>query len=282
MNETSSIALERLASWLDRAEAVVVGAGAGLSTSAGYEYGGERFRRLFPDFAAARGFSDMYSAGFFPFPTSEEKWAYWSRMILCNRYEPIPRPSVFADRLALLRGRDHFVVTTNVDHCFQRSGFDKARLFYTQGDYGLWQCSEPCHARTYDNEREVRGMVARQSGMRIPAELVPRCPVCGREMATNLRADDTFVEDDGWRAAAARYADFLRRTEKARTLFLDLGSGWNTPGIFKVPFWKMTLRRPAARYACLNLEPNQIPAELGDLAVHVASDIGAALAALRR
>ena len=282
MNETSSIALERLASWLDRAEAVVVGAGAGLSTSAGYEYGGERFRRLFPDFAEARGFADMYSAGFFPFPTSEEKWAYWSRMILCNRYEPIPRPSVFANLLALLRGRDHFVVTTNVDHCFQRSGFDKARLFYTQGDYGLWQCSEPCHARTYDNEREVREMVARQSGMRIPAELVPRCPVCGREMATNLRADDTFVEDDGWRAAAARYADFLRRTEKARTLFLDLGSGWNTPGIFKVPFWKMTLRRPAARYACLNLEPNQIPTELGDLAVHVASDIGAALAALRR
>ena len=280
MNETSSIALEKLADWLSKAEAVVVGAGAGLSTSAGYEYGGERFRQLFPDFAEARGFADMYSAGFFPFPTSEEKWAYWSRMILCNRYEPIPRPSVFADLLALLRGRDHFVVTTNVDHCFQRSGFDKARLFYTQGDYGLWQCSEPCHARTYDNEREVRGMVARQSGMRIPAELVPRCPVCGREMATNLRADDTFVEDDGWRAAAARYADFLRRTEKARTLFLDLGSGWNTPGIFKVPFWKMTLRRPAARYACLNLEPNQIPAELGDLAVHVASDIGTALARL--
>ena len=282
MNETSSIALDRLADWLSKAEAVVVGAGAGLSTSAGYEYGGERFRRLFSDFAAARGFADMYSAGFFPFPTSEEKWAYWSRMILCNRYEPIPRPSVFADLLALLRGRDHFVVTTNVDHCFQRSGFDKARLFYTQGDYGLWQCSEPCHARTYDNEREVREMVARQREMRIPPELVPRCPVCGREMATNLRADDTFVEDDGWRAAAARYADFLRRTEKARTLFLDLGSGWNTPGIFKVPFWKMTLRRPAARYACLNLEPNQIPAELGDLAVHVASDIGAALAALRR
>ncbi|MBQ6102103.1 MAG: Sir2 silent information regulator family NAD-dependent deacetylase [Kiritimatiellae bacterium] len=280
MNETSSIALERLADWLSKAEAVVVGAGAGLSTSAGYEYGGERFRQLFPDFAEARGFADMYSAGFFPFPTSEEKWAYWSRMILCNRYEPIPRPSVFADLLALLRGRDHFVVTTNVDHCFQRSGFDKARLFYTQGDYGLWQCSEPCHARTYDNEREVREMVARQSAMRIPTELVPRCPVCGREMATNLRADDTFVEDDGWRAAAARYADFLRRTEKARTLFLDLGSGWNTPGIFKVPFWKMTLRRPAARYACLNLEPNQIPAELGDLAVHVASDIGTALARL--
>lgn len=273
-------ALETLAGWLGRAEAVVVGAGAGLSASAGYGYGGARFRRLFPDFAAARGFGDMYSAGFFPFPTSEEKWAYWSRMILCNRYDPIPKPSVFADLLALVRGRDHFVVTTNVDHCFQRAGFDKARLFCTQGDYGLWQCSRPCHARTYDNEREVREMAAEQRGMRIPSALVPRCPVCGREMATNLRVDDAFVEDDGWRAAARRYADFLDRTEKARTLFLDLGSGWNTPGIFKVPFWRMTLRRPEARYACVNLEPDQLPAELGDRAVHVASDIGAALARL--
>ena len=273
--------LAQLADWLDRAEAVVVGAGAGLSTSAGYEYGGERFRRLFPDFAAARGFTDMYSAGFFPFPTPEEKWAYWSRMVLCNRYEPIPRPAVYADLLALLRGKDHFVVTTNVDHTFQRSGFDKARLFYTQGDYGLWQCSLPCHARTYDNEPQIREMVARQRSMRVPAGLVPHCPVCGREMAMNLRADDTFVEDDGWRAAAARYRDFLARTERARTLFLDLGSGWNTPGVFKLPFWQMTLRRPAACYAWLDTSPDPLPDALVPRSLHLRADIGATLAALR-
>jgi NAD-dependent SIR2 family protein deacetylase len=274
-------ALAQLADWLDRAEAVVVGAGAGLSTSAGYEYGGERFRALFPDFAAARGFTDMYTAGFYPFPTPEEKWAYWSRMVLCNRYKPIPKPAVFADLLALLRGKDHFVITTNVDHTFQRSSFDKTRLFYTQGDYGLWQCPVPCHAKTYENEREIREMAARQRDMRIPSCLVPHCPVCGREMAMNLRSDDTFVEDDGWHAAAARYRDFLARTENARTLFLDLGSGWNTPGIFKVPFWKMTLRRVDARYVCLNTDANQLPEELADLALHVRNDIGATLAALR-
>ena len=274
--------LDQLADWLARTEAVVVGAGAGLSAAAGYEYGGERFQRLFPDFAAARGFTDMYSAGFFPFPTPEEKWAYWSRMILCNRYDPIPRPALFADLLALLRDRDHFVLTTNVDHCFQRAGFDKARLFYTQGDYGLWQCSRPCHARTYDNESAVREMVSLQRGMRIPAGLVPRCPVCGREMATNLRADDTFVEDDGWRAAAARYADFLRRTANARTLFLDLGTGWNTPGIIKFPFWRMTLQRPSARYASINLDPSpNLPPDLAPRALHLPSDIAAALSALR-
>jgi NAD-dependent SIR2 family protein deacetylase len=273
--------LAQLADWLDRAEAVVVGAGAGLSTSAGYEYGGKRFRRLFPDFTAARGFANMYTAGFYPFPTPEEKWAYWSRMVLCNRYDPIPKPAVYADLLALLRGKDHFVVTTNVDHAFQRSGFDKARLYYTQGDYGLWQCSLPCHAKTYPNEPQIREMATRQRSMRIPASLVPHCPVCGREMAMNLRADGTFVEDDGWRAAAARYRDFLSRTERARTLFLDLGSGWNTPGIFKLPFWQMTLRRADARYVCLNTDANQLPEELGNLALHVRSDIGATLAALR-
>ena len=273
--------LAQLADWLDRADAVVVGAGAGLSASAGYEYGGERFRALFPDFAAARGFTDMYTAGFFPFPASEEKWAFWSRMVLCNRYDPIPKPAVFADLLALLRGKDHFVITTNVDHTFQRSGFDKTSLFYTQGDYGLWQCPAPCHAKTYENEREIREMAARQRDMHIPSGLVPHCPVCGREMAMNLRSDDTFVEDNGWHAAAARYRDFLARTARARTLFLDLGSGWNTPGIFKVPFWKMTLRRAGARYACLNTDANQLPKELGDHALHVRSDIGATLAALR-
>ena len=223
----------------------------------------------------------MYSAGFFPFPTPEGKWAYWSRMVLCNRYEPIPKPAVYADLLALLRDKDHFVVITNVDHTFQRSGFDKARLFYTQGDYGLWQCSLPCHARTYDNEPQIREMAARQRSMRVPASLVPHCPVCGREMAMNLRADDTFVEDDGWRAAAARYRDFLARTERARTLFLDLGSGWNTPGVFKMPFWQMTLRRPAARYAWLDTSPDPLPAALAPLFLHIRADIGATLAALR-
>lgn len=271
--------VERLGAAIQSADAVFVGAGAGLSTAAGYIYSGERFMRYFADFHRKYRFADMYSGGFYPYPTPEERWGFWSRNIYINRYMKPPKP-VYDDLLRLVKDRDYFVITTNVDHCFQRAGFDKARLFYTQGDYGLWQCSRPCHARTYDNEREVREMAAEQRGMRIPSALVPRCPVCGREMATNLRVDDAFVEDDGWRAAARRYADFLDRTEKARTLFLDLGSGWNTPGIFKVPFWRMTLRRPEARYACVNLEPDQLPAELGDRAVHVASDIGAALARL--
>ena len=139
----------------------------------------------------------MYSAGFYPYKTLEEYWAYWSRYIFMNRYQNAPK-SVYQDLYNLVQGKDYFVLTTNVDHCFQKAGFDKYRLFYTQGDYGLWQCSKPCHNKTYDNEPMIKRMVAEQENMRIPSELVPHCPVCGAPMSMNLRADDTFVEDNGW------------------------------------------------------------------------------------
>lgn len=268
--------VERLGEELRAAEAVVVGAGAGLSTSAGLTYSGERFERYFHDFEEKYGFHDMYSGGFYPFPTLEEKWAFWSRNVFVNRYEAPPRP-VYEALLGLLRGKDYFVLTTNVDHCFQRAGFEKGRLFYTQGDYGLWQCGVPCHERTYDNEAAVRRMVVEQSGMRIPSELIPHCPVCGEPMTMNLRSDDTFVEDEGWHAAAERYAAFLEAHRGARTLFWELGTGMNTPSIIKFPFWRMTRDWPNAVYACLNLGEAWAPAEIEDRSICINEDIGGVL-----
>ena len=232
-----SEAVDRLREALNRADAVVVGAGAGLSASAGLTYDGARFEEHFGDFIAKYHIPDMYAGGFYPFESLEEYWAWWSRQILLNRYEKAPRP-VYEALLALVGERDCFVLTTNVDHQFQMAGFDKKRLFYTQGDYGLWQCSQPCHQETYDNEETVRRMAAEQRDMRVPPELVPRCPRCGRPMAMNLRCDGTFVEDEGWHAAAGRYAEFLRRHRGARVLFLELGVGGNTPVIIKYPFWQ--------------------------------------------
>ena len=243
------------------ADAVVVGAGAGLSTAAGYTYSGPRFSRLFGDFATRYGFSDMYSGGFYPYDTLEEHWAFWSRYVMCNRYEPIPG-GVYQQLLDLLRDRDYFVLTTNVDHCFQRAGFDKRRLFYTQGDYGLFQCSRPCCQETWDNEDAIRAMVDQQSDLRIPSELVPHCPHCGAPATMNLRSDGTFVEDEGWHKAAARYGEFLRRHEGMRTLYLEIGVGGNTPGIIKYPFWQMTAANPRATYACVNLGEAYVPREL--------------------
>ena len=274
--ESCSAQIERLRRALNAADAVIIGAGAGLSTSAGFTYSGARFDRHFSDFAAKYGFSDMYTGGFYPYPTQEEFWAYWSRYILINRYQDAPKP-VYENLYKLVQGRDYFVITTNVDHCFQKAGFDKRRLFYTQGDYGLFQCSQPCCHETWDNESIVREMVRRQADMRVPTDLIPTCPHCGRPAAMNLRADDTFVEDDGWHAAAERYDHFLRTRIGQKILFLELGVGYNTPGIIKYPFWQMTYANPNAVYACINRGQAVCPEEIEKRAICIDGDVGEVL-----
>ena len=261
---------------LHEADAVVIGAGAGLSTSAGLTYSGPRFQEHFGDFIQKYKIQDMYSGGFYPFETLEEHWAWWSRQIMINRYEKAPKP-VYDELLKLVHDKDYFVLTTNVDHQFQLAGFDKDRLFYTQGDYGLWQCSQPCCQKTWDNEETVRRMVAEQREMRVPMVLVPHCPVCGRPMTMNLRCDSTFVQDEGWYAAYSRYEDFLQRHEGAKVVFLELGVGGNTPVIIKYPFWKMTYQNPNAFYVCINLSESCCPKEIQTRAVCINRDIGAVL-----
>ena len=308
---------------ISEADAVVIGAGSGLSTSAGFVYSGERFKQYFSDFEEKYDFHDMYSGGFYPYDTLEEYWAYWSRYIYINRYMDEPKP-VYDRLLELVRDKDYFVITTNVDHCFQKAGFDKKRLFYTQGDYGLFQCSEPCCQETYDNEETVRKMVLSQgyeiaedgslitpqgnealtgkspamaqkneSAMNggsdsekkllriVPSDLVPACPHCGRPLTMNLRADATFVEDEGWHRAAERYEDFLRARKNMKVLFLELGVGYNTPGIIKYSFWQMTARNPKAVYACLNYDEAFAPDEIKKQSVCIGGDIGEALLLLR-
>lgn len=247
-----------------------------MSTSAGFAYDGERFKRYFADFEAKYGFHDMYSGGFYPYETFEEYWAWWSRCILVNRYD-VTAGKPYTDLLELVKDKDYFVLTTNVDHQFQLAGFDKKRLFYTQGDYGLWQCSKPCHDKTYDNESAVRKMVAEQKDMKIPTQLIPKCPVCGAPMAMNLRCDDTFVQDSGWYAAQSRYEDFIRRHENTRVLFLELGVGGNTPVIIKYPFWQMTAKNKKAVYACVNFGESMCPNEIADRSICINDDIGEVL-----
>ncbi len=265
--------IRRLREALDAADAVMIGAGAGMSTSAGFTYTGERFERYFSDFAAKYSFRDMYSGGFYPFSEPEEFWAYWSRYIFINRYMDAPKP-VYDNLLALIKDKDYFVITTNVDHCFQKAGVDKNRLFYTQGDYGLFQCSRPCCQETFDNESMIRQMMEQQKDMRIPSELLPVCPHCGRPMTMNLRSDDKFVEDEGWHRAAERYEDFLRTRVHQRILFLELGVGYNTPVIIKYPFWRMTTQNKAAIYACINYGEAVCPKEIERQAICIDGDIG--------
>lgn len=278
---------------LEGAEAVLIGAGAGLSASAGFAYKGEWFNRYFHDFAEKYQFDDMYSGGFYPYRTLEEYWAYWSRYIYINRYMDAPK-QVYDRLFELVMGKDYFVLTTNVDHCFQKAGFDKRRLFYTQGDYGLFQCSRPCHQGTYENESVIREMVESQGycigddgtliipenglpEMTIPSELVPYCQICGEPMSMNLRADDTFAEDEGWRRASGRYMEFLHRNQNGKIVFLELGVGFNTPGIIKYPFWQMTAENREAVYACINYGETVCPKEIEERSICIYGDIGEVL-----
>lgn len=292
MNEKILQLKEKIA----RADAVMIGAGAGLSTSAGFTYSGERFDRYFGDFSRKYGFTDMYTGGFYPYKTQEELWAFWSRNIYVNRYMDAPKP-YYRQLFELVKEKDYFVLTTNVDHCFQKAGFDKKRLFYTQGDYGLFQCSKPCHKQTYYNEEIVRKMVLSQGYeiaadgtltapangkiyMSVPSDLLPRCPVCGRPMALNLRSDDRFVEDAGWYAAAAAYESWVAAHQDKAVVYLEIGVGFNTPGIIKYNFWQQTHRNPKAVYACLNLKDAAAPEEIRDRSICVNGDFGEILADL--
>lgn len=270
---------ERLKREMADAEAVLIGAGAGLSTAAGLTYSGERFMRYFSDFAEEYGIRDMYSGGFYPFDSMEEYWAWWSRHIWYNRYEP-GSCEVYRNLYELVKGTDYFVLTTNVDHQFQLAGFDKKRLFYTQGDYGLFQCSRPCCQKTYDNKDIIRQMLETQKNRRIPAELIPKCPVCKEPMTVNLRSDDTFVQDDGWYQANGRYNDFVNSHKDRHILYLELGVGMNTPVIIKYPFWQATAQNKKAVYACINYGEAYCPKEIENQSICIDADIRKVLAEL--
>lgn len=269
--QKSSEKISKLKEVLKHSDAIVIGAGSGLSAAAGLTYNGERFFKYFADFHAKYGITDMYSGGFYPFKTLEEYWAWWSRHIFYNRYVDPPEP-VYNELYELVKDKNYFVITTNVDHCFQKAGFDKNRLFYTQGDYGLFQCTVPCHDKTYDNEDVIRRMVAEQRDMKIPSELIPYCSICGKPMTVNLRCDDTFVEDEGWKVACERYKKFLFDNRSKKVLFLELGVGMNTPGIIKYPFLQMTSNNKNATYASINKDAYSVYREVKN-SIYIVEDL---------
>jgi NAD-dependent protein deacetylases, SIR2 family len=273
--------LEQISNLIHDADAILIGAGSGLSTAAGFTYSGERFEKYFSDFIEKYKFTDMYSGGFYPFETMEEYWAYWSRYIYVNRYE-CGAGKVYTDLLTLIDDKEYFVLTTNVDHQFQKAGFDKKRIFYTQGDYGLFQCSVPCHNSTYDNETQVRAMYDEQKNMKIPSALIPRCPKCGKPMSMNLRADNTFVEDAGWNKASLNFDNFVTKYYKQNVLLFELGVGFNTPSIIKYPFWNMAKEYPHTMYVCINKETaeEEIPGDIKEKSICIKGDCSLVIAEL--
>lgn len=264
--------LKNLANHIKECEAIIIGAGSGLSSAAGLTYSGERFNKYFSDFINKYHLTDMYSAGFYPYESLEEYWAYWSRHIYYNRYVDAPKDTS-QKLLQLVMDKDYFVLTTNVDHQFQKAGFDKKRLFYSQGDYGLWQCSKPCHQKTYDNKEIVEKMLLQQKDLKIPSSLIPYCPKCGAFMTMNLRCDQTFVQDEGWYQGQFRYNDFINKHRDLKIIYLELGVGQNTPVIIKYPFWNYTNSNKKATYVCINYGESFCPDEIKKQAILINGDI---------
>lgn len=264
--------LKNLANHIKECEAIIIGAGSGLSSAAGLTYSGERFNKYFSDFINKYHLTDMYSAGFYPYESLEEYWAYWSRHIYYNRYVDAPKDT-YQKLLQLVMDKDYFVLTTNVDHQFQKAGFDKKRLFYTQGDYGLWQCSKPCHQKTYDNKEIVEKMLLQQKDLKISSSLIPYCPKCGAFMTMNLRCDQTFVQDEGWYQGQFRYNDFINKHRDLKIIYLELGVGQNTPVIIKYPFWNYTNSNKKATYVCINYGESFCPDEIKKQVILINGDI---------
>lgn len=265
------IKIEQIKEQISKADSILIGAGSGLSTSAGFTYTNERFDKYFSDFKNKYGITDMYSGGFYPYETLEEYWAYWSRYIYINRYMNTPKKA-YEELYEIVKNKDYFVLTTNVDHCFQKAGFDKNKLFYTQGDYGLFQCSTPCHNKTYDNKKIIEEMYKKQKNMKIPSNLIPLCPICKKPMTMNLRSDNTFVEDEGWNKAYNKYKTYIEKNRNKKLLLLELGVGYNTPSIIKYNFWNILEHNKNSFYISIN-KNDILPEELTNRSILIKQDI---------
>lgn len=264
--------MSKLNEMLHQADAIIVGAGSGLSTAAGLSYSGERFEKYFFDYIEKYHMTDMYSSAFYPFKTDEERWAYMSRHVYVNRYE-IKALSLYKKLLDLVKDKEYFIITTNCDHQFYKSGFDPKRIFATQGDYGYFQCSRPCHNTLYNNREVIEEMVSTQSDFKIKTDLLPYCPKCGEKMDLNLRKDDSFVEDENWHKSNESYVSFIGENSDKKILFLELGVGMNTPGIIKYAFWRMTYQLASAKYACISQEHAIVPEEIIDKSLCIQADL---------
>ncbi|WP_404900444.1 Sir2 silent information regulator family NAD-dependent deacetylase [Priestia filamentosa] len=272
MNKTYKARIEKAKKEIEDTEFILIGGGAGLSAAAGITYGGKRFTDNFSAFIKKYGLTDMYSSGFYPYKTQEERWAYWAKHIYVNRFEPGPT-ILYKDLYQLVKDRTYFVITTNVDSQFEKSGFPVDKIFEVQGNYGYLQCAQGCHDKLYYNESLVREMIKKTVDCQIPSELVPICPVCGGNMDPNLRINQYFVQDEKWYKQNKLYNEFLKQSEGKRNVYIELGVGFNTPGIIRYPFEQMTYHNEKATLIRLNKENSTGMKENADKTVTFNEDI---------
>jgi len=274
--------INRAAEYINEAEVVLIGAGSGLSAAAGLTYSGERFQENFKEFIKKYGVKDMYSAGFYPFPSEEERWGYWSKHVDMNRITP-PALPLFQKLFGLVKAKIYFVITTNVDHQFHKAGFDETKIFATQGDYGYIQCARACHKKTYNALKLFDQMNRIRKDCKVPSYIVPKCPVCGGSMAMHLRCDQYFVEDESWHKSADAYGKFLSAHLKGKkVVLLELGVGFNTPTIIRFPFEKMIHDYCNLTMIRLNLDEAFVPESFEKRIVGINDDIVKSLSSISK
>lgn len=266
------------ADMIQKADYVLMGAGAGLSTAAGAVYGGTWFEKNFKEFKEKYGngpyMQDMYSAGFHPYPDEESFWGYWSKQAILGGIDLDVTP-LYKDILKLLKDKRIFCLSTNADGQFQKAGYKEEQIFCTQGDYFHIQCQKACHQRTYNAVKLFKQMDQARKNCQIPTYMVPKCPICGGPMTMNLRCDQYFVQDEAWYQAEKRFGDFLNEALKSQKnlLLLELGVGFNTPTIIRFPFEKLVKENKQVNLIRLNLNEAVIPESIEQQAVGINKDI---------
>ncbi len=275
-NEKIKIAREKI----NEADAVVIGAGAGLSAAAGLDYSGPKFKKEFADYIERYHFPDLYSSSFYDFPTEEERWARWARHIDYARFRPEAFP-LYRELLELVVDRNYFVITTNVDAQFRKAGFDPSKIFEVQGDYGLMQCAVGCHPKVYSDKETVDEIIKHFHDLTVDPQYVPVCPVCGGNMDVHVRKNQFFVQDEHWAKAAENYDNFMTRyAEKGKVVLLELGIGFNTPAIIRYPFEQITYRNPEATLIRLNSEYPHGPRETAARTISFTENMATVISAL--
>ena len=269
--EEYKLRINKMKQLLKEADCILIGAGSGLSTAAGLKYSGENFQKNYKEFMQKYHFEDLYSASFYEFKTQEEKWAFFSKMILLNRYnKPL---TLYKELYDIVKDKNYFVITTNVDGQFEISGFDKEKIFAVQGDYKYLQCENACHNKLYDNSEIVKKWTANMKECKIPSELVMKCPVCGGNMDMNLRKDDKFVQDENWYKQLKAYKDFLKEMKNKNVVLLEIGVGFNTPGIIRFPFEKMTIENSKTRLIRINKNYLKCFLDIADKAITFTEEV---------